>query len=133
MALENQGIIGREQRLDWIDVLRESARDVTLPRLEYTIEAQRQFDTGMTLNVGDYDVYASSMRLTLGLLHEGDLLELLDLLDSNVSGLYGVNACRMSRSEQGVRMQADASNVNARCVLNFFTIRQRGAGQGERS
>ncbi len=130
VALEAEGIIGREQRLDWIDVLRESARAVQVPRLEYVIAAQRPFETGMLLNVGDYGVYASSMRLDVGLLHEGDLLELLGRLRREVSGLFGVSGCRMMRTDRELRLAPDASNVEAQCVLNFYTIRRSDAAGG---
>jgi len=123
-TLEDRGIIGREQRLDWIDVLRESARAVQVPRLEYTIEAQRAFETGLDLQVGDYTVYATNMRLDLGLLHEGDLLRLLARMRENVSGLFGVSGCVMVRPRAELEMGPDATNVEARCVLNFFTLRK---------
>ena len=121
--LEDQGIIGREKRLDWIDVLRESAREVQVPRLQYTIEAQRSFDTGLDLQVGDYQVFASSIRLQLGLLHEGDLIRLLSKMRDGVNGLFGVSGCSISRPRGPLQMEATASNVNAQCVINFITIR----------
>ena len=124
VALEEGGIIGREQRLDWIDVLRESARDTKVPRLEYTIAAQSPFDPGVKLNIGDYTIFSSAMRLNLGLLHEGDLLELLERFGSDVSGLFGVTGCSISRADRELRMAPDASNVEAVCVLNFITLRQ---------
>jgi len=124
VALEEQGLIGREQRLDWIDALREAASEAKVPRLEYVIDAQRRFETGMQLNVGDYRVYASSMRLSLGLLHEGDLLRLLDTLRDDVAALFGVNGCRIARAEEALRLAPDASNLEAQCVLNFITIRR---------
>jgi hypothetical protein len=122
-SLEEEGIIGREHRLDWIDVLRETARVVQVPRLEYAIEAQRQFDAGVDLNVGDYSAYASSMRVTLGLLHEGDLVRFLSGLMEKASGLVGVTGCEMTRAGEALISQPRASNVNAMCVLRFITIR----------
>jgi len=121
--LERQGIIGREQRLDWIDALRQASREAKVLRLEYVIDAQRQFQTGLELNVGDYRVYASSMRMDLGLLHEGDLLRLLEDLRGEVSGLFGVNGCHVSRAHPELRAVPDERNLEARCVLNFITIR----------
>ena len=121
-ALEEQGVIGREQRLDWIDVLRQTARTVRLPKLEYTLEAQRPFDVGWDLGVGDYAVYASSMRLTLGLLHEGDLLSFFADLRKNTAGLFGVTACEMKRNGQTLSNQPLDSNVSAICELKFITI-----------
>lgn len=122
-ALEEEGVIGREHRLDWIDVLRETARIVQVPRLEYSIEAQQRFDVGVDLNVGDYSAYASSMRVSLGLLHEGDLVSFLSGLTEKASGLVGVTGCEMTRGGQTLINQPRASNVTARCVLRFITIR----------
>lgn len=122
-ALEDQGVIGREQRLDWIDVLRESARAAQVQRLAYVIDAQRVFDTGVKLEIGDYRVYSSSMRLNLGLLHEGDLLRFLSRLRDGVSGLLAVSDCSLTRAGAEVSTSVDATNVDARCVLDFITIR----------
>jgi len=132
-SLEEEGIIGREHRLDWIDVLRETARTVKVPSLEYAIEAQRPFDVGWDLKVGDYSVYASSMRLTLGLLHEGDLTRFLAGLTKNAPGLFGVTGCDMARGVETISSQSLDSNVNATCVLKFITIRAPEPLSGARS
>lgn len=127
LALEEAGIIGREQRLDWIDVLRDAARAARVQSLSYVLNAQQQFDPGITLNVGDYAVYVSSMRLDIGLLHEGDLLEFLDRLRAQMPGLFGINGCRMMRADRTLRMAADAVNVDVQCLINFYTIRNAQA------
>ena len=132
-SLEEEGIIGREHRLDWIDVLRETARTVNVPRLEYAIDAQHAFDVGWDLGVGDYAVYASSMRLSLGLLHEGDLLRFLADLSKNISGLFGVSGCEMQRAGETLANQPRVSNVNVICVLKFITIRGPEPRAGARS
>lgn len=132
-ALEEQGIIGREQRLDWIDVLRQAARTVKIPKLEYELEAQHAFDVGWDLGIGDFAVYASSMRLTLGLLHEGDLLRFFADLKKNTSGLFGVTACEMNRSGQTLSNQPLGNNVNATCELKFMTIRGPESKTGAKS
>lgn len=132
-ALEEEGIIGREQRLDWIDVLRETARTVKVPHLEYAIEAQQPFDLGMDLGVGDYSVFASNMSLTLGLLHEEDLVRFFVDLSQNASGLFGVTGCEMSRSAETLSNQPQATNISASCVLKFITIRGPESPSGAKS
>jgi hypothetical protein len=127
LALEEAGIIGREQRLDWIDVLREAGRAARVQSLSYVLNAQQRFEPGMELSIGDYAVFVSSMRLDIGLLHEGDLLEFLDRLRSQMPGLFGVNGCRMLRTDRTLRLAADAVNIEVRCLVNFYTIRQPDA------
>lgn len=132
-SLEEEGIIGREHRLDWIDVLRETARAVQVPSLEYAIEAQQPFDVGVDLKIGDYSVYASSMRLTLGLLHEGDLVRFLTSLAQSSSGLFGVTGCEIGRNAEVLSNQPRGINVNATCVLKFLTIRGPDSQAGVKS
>ena len=128
VGLEQGGIIGREQRLDWIDSLRESARAVRVPSLQYTIEAQRPFDAGSAFNAGEYKLYASTVRLNVGLLHEEDLFNLLSRFRRRVAGLFGVRECEFGQRNESVVMAADAVNVSATCELQFITIRRERAG-----
>jgi hypothetical protein len=124
LALEDAGVIGREQRLDWIDVLREAGRAARVQSLSYVLNAQHRFEPGIELSIGDYAVYVSSMRLDIGLLHEGDLLEFLDRMGSQMPGLFGVNGCRMLRTDQTLLVAADAVNIDVQCLVNFYTIRK---------
>lgn len=124
VGLEQGGIIGREKRLDWIDSLREAARAVRVPSLQYTIEAQQGFDPGVNLNLGEHQLYASTVRVTVGLLHEEDLFNLLARLRRRVSGLFGVRSCDITRNGDHITMAHDAENLRATCELQFITIRR---------
>ena len=106
---------------------------IKIPKLEYELEAQHAFDVGWDLGIGDFAVYASSMRLTLGLLHEGDLLRFFADLKKNTSGLFGVTACEMNRSGQTLSNQPLGNNVNATCELKFMTIRGPESKTGAKS
>lgn len=130
VALENSGIIGREKRLDWIESLRQSARQSQVAKLRYKIDAQKPFVTGLESEIGDYRIYSSTMSINLDLLHEGDLFTLLDNFDRSVTGLYGLGDCDLRRGAAQISMQPDAVNVVAQCHLNFLTIRKSGGGQG---
>ena len=124
VALENAGIIGREKRLDWIESLRQSAKQSQVAKMQYGISAQKLFETKIPLDLGDYKIYASTMSLNLDLLHEGDLFTLLENLSSSVSSLYGLSECDLKRKGSEIRNEVDAVNLNARCDLNFLTIRK---------
>ncbi len=129
IALENAGIIGREKRLDWIESLRQSAKQSQVAKLQYKIGAQKVFATGMPLEIGDYKVFASKMSITVDLLHEGDLLSLLDNISRNVTGLYGLRECDIQRIGQDLSTEPDGVNLSALCHMNFLTIRKSAAGE----
>jgi hypothetical protein len=126
-ALETQGIIGKERRLDWIDNLRRAAQRVELPALSYVIDSQQRFTPDVPLQLGSYQIYSSSMKLDLGLLHEGDLPALLNDLDRNAGGLYTVADCDLRRTQPAFVKKPDAVNLTAACGLHWLTIKQPGA------
>ncbi len=128
IALETAGIIGREKRLDWIESLRQSAKQAQVAKLNYRIDAQKPFNTGTKLEVGNYRVFASRVSVDVDLLHEGDLLALLDNFNRSVAGLYGLSDCAIQHPGKEISMAADAINLRAKCHLNFLTIRKSDPG-----
>jgi len=130
VALENAGIIGREKRLDWIESLRQSAKQSQVAKMQYDISAQKLFETKIPLDVGDYKIYASTMSLNIDLLHEGDLFTLLDNLNSSLTGLYGLSACDLKRKGSEISNEVDAVNLSAHCDVNFLTIRKTDPDPG---
>ena len=123
--LEGSGLIGRERRLNWIETLRDSATTIGLPELRYTIDAQEP-----VLEPGERNtdrpkvrVYSSKMRLELGLLHEGDLFDLLERLRTGSTGMYIVNRCELRKPNDELDMSGLRSNVAARCELDWLTVR----------
>ena len=128
-ALESKGIIGKEHRLDWVDNLRRAAQRVELPALSYVIDSQQRFKSELPLHLGSYQIYSSSMKLDLGLLHEEDLSALLNDLNSHGGGLYTVADCDLRRSQSTFVKRPDAVNLKAACGLQWLTIKQAGFPQ----
>lgn len=124
--LESKGIVGKERRLDWIDTLRQSSHRVELPNLRYVIDSQSVYQPEFRVPGGAFQIYASSMQLDLGLLHEGDLDTLFEDLNANARGLYTVSNCdltRINRQTEFVK-RADATNLKAACRLRWLTIKK---------
>ncbi|NIR28071.1 MAG: hypothetical protein GWN84_01785 [Gammaproteobacteria bacterium] len=121
-ALREQGIIGDEQRLSWVEALGDASASIELPSLTYEISPRRPFVPDIPLETGAFQVYASEMNLRIGLLHEGDLPALLRALDRNATGLYSVSYCRLSRNVDTFRLAPMAENLTAQCTLRWYTI-----------
>ncbi len=129
VKLYNQGIIGREKRLNWIEALRQSAEKTRLPSLTYAIESQEEFIPGFNINYSGFTLYRSSMDLKLGLLHEGDFFTLLNHLDQTTEGLYTITECTFRRNGNQIRFEKNHANVSATCLLHWITI-NIGGGKG---
>jgi hypothetical protein len=118
------GFVGRERRLDWIETLRETRLDLTLPRVSYAIEPQLQAVAPVEsiLAGDDIQIYLSRAQLEIGLVHELDLLHFIDELQRKAPGLITVDRCSLEwqpAGEQGVTVGA---NIQATCALQIFSL-----------
>ena len=123
VELYNAGVIGREQRLNWIESLRAVGERKRLPGLNYEIKSQSVYAPQFPAVLGRYQLYSSDMSLNMQLLHEGDLLDVLEFMDRNAQGVYSVAECRFSRAGQEITLSPRIGNLVTRCDLNWFTIK----------
>ena len=124
--LYDDGVLGREKRLSWLEVLKAAGAKVQLPQLGYEISSQSTFEPDYPVDVGAFDIYASNMDLNMGLLHEGDLLNVLELLDQNANGLYSVSHCDVARTVRAATADNLRERIKAVCQLRWFTVDLKG-------
>ncbi|MBI1732984.1 MAG: hypothetical protein HYR49_09490 [Gammaproteobacteria bacterium] len=124
LELYRGGVIGREERLNWIETLRDAGERLRIPSLNYEISSQGAYAPSFPVSLGNYQLYGSEMTLNIQALHEGDLLRLLQLLDTRAAGHYSVHACRMNRLGQVLdTVSGDKANIGIQCDMNWFTIK----------
>ena len=126
VRLHESGILGQEHRLSWIEALTEAGDRIRLPELGYRINSQSVFEPPFPVALGAYDIRLSEMTLTLGLLHEGDLMSLLTALDENANGLYSVARCDGVRVNEDAKPDKDRPTISADCRLHWFTVDLKG-------
>ena len=118
----NQGIIGPEQRLNWVETLRHAAAMIKIPALRYKVGSRQAYTPEFNLSTAPYQIYTSTMKLNLGMLHENDLVRLLGKLDKNAYGLYSVKECALKRIARRLEQGPQGQNVSAECTLLWFTL-----------
>jgi hypothetical protein len=123
--LANRGIIGDEHRLDWIERLASIKSSRRLFDIHYEITPQHRLDNTTTSGPA---IMVSKMDITLPLLHEGDLFNLLDDLRATPRGYFQVKKCSIARSAPTDRKLL-APTLTASCELDFFTIREPEAAK----
>lgn len=128
VKLHNQGVIGREQRLNWIESLRQAGEKIGLPSLSYSINSREEHIPEYVIDYSGYILYRSSMELNLGLLHEGDLFKLLDYISRTANGAYTLSECGF-RLNGDIKFENNHSNITASCLLYWITIDTAG-GEG---
>jgi hypothetical protein len=124
--LEKIGFVGAEQRLNWVESLRAANAQAGLSGVNYQLTAQEPYPYVAKDNpVGDR-VRQSRMRLSFGVLHEGELTRLFRALSAQQQGLFALNSCSLDRAgRQGAPLPGQA-NLTAECELSWLTIDPKG-------
>lgn len=128
-ALKQRGIVGAEQRLDWIDLINQIKTERRILKLEYDFAPQRKLDATLLPEgpeAGGMSLMSSQMHLRLSLLHEGELLGFLDDLRAAASALVQIRACSLGRSIPGPAEAAQRGikpQLTAECTLEWITLK----------
>jgi hypothetical protein len=124
--LRSLRILGEERRLEWADAMRRIAvaRELLEPPA-YTVSPRRTVPTqAKSANV---EVFASTMKVSVALLHEGDLLGFLrDLRDSG-NAYYSVRRCAIARTGAAPTGANIFPRLRADCEIDLITIVDRAA------
>lgn len=126
-TLEKRGVVGEEQRLEWVELLKEIRDKRRLIDLQYEFAPQRALDSAPA---SAYAFYASSMKMQVKLLHEEDLTRLLGDLRQQAAALIQVKACNVSRVPHGVAETGITTQLQAECQIDWITLREAAGKQG---
>jgi hypothetical protein len=120
--LENQGFVGTEQRINWLEGLRLANTQAGLFGVTYQLDAQKRFPLIGQSNPMSQHMHNSQMKLSFGLVHEGDLMRFFQALAAQQTGIFILTGCaldRVGRSESPAPRQA---NLTAQCDLSWLTV-----------
>ena len=117
--LREQGFVGPEPRLRWIEDLHAAAAQAGLVAIRYELEPRRAAPNATS--EGTYTLYMSPMKLVLELRHEGDLLRFLARLEARHGGLFDLTACSLRRPRDG-DISLEEANVRADCALRWYSL-----------
>ena len=119
--LQAGGFIGGEQRINWVDGLRNANREADLYGVEYKIDAQDKLTLGSEYGAGALAVKQSPMKITVPLLHETDLMRFLRGLSAQRVGLFSLSGCVLRRTSAGTP-NGNQPNLAADCDLAWITV-----------
>jgi hypothetical protein len=126
--LMSRGVIGEERRLEWVERLKSIKAQRRLYDLEYELSPQRPLDASVAPgSSAGFEFAASTMRLQMRLLHEGDLLGLLRDLEGGLSAFVRPNRCTIERLSPAASASSGAQ-LKADCSLDWITIRPHRTG-----
>lgn len=121
-ALEQRGFIGTERRIDWLDALRNTGRELRLDGMDYQISPQQRFTGQLAIDTQPFELQQSVMKLSFKLLHEGDLMRLLNRLSDARVGVYLLDRCDMKRLSSPEAPILAGPNLAVDCQLRWLTL-----------
>jgi hypothetical protein len=122
--LQTRGVVGDEQRLEWVELLKAIREQRQLIDFQYEIAPQRPLDA--TAGSG-LSYFVSTMKIQLKLLHEEDLTRFLDDLRLQAKALIQVKSCNVSRLPRSSSGQGTPALLQADCQIDWVTLREGSA------
>jgi len=119
-------VLGEEKRLEWADAVARIRKARELADVRYTVEPQRVM-VSLPGKPGSVDFHASTMKLNMALLHEGDLLVFLDDLRGSGNAYYAIQRCIVSSLGAVGALTTLTPRIRAECNIDLITILDRGA------
>ena len=117
------GFIGEERRIEWIETLRNIHAKHKLFSIDYSIGLQENYKPSFLPNLGNFRLNRSIMSLKLDMLHEGDMLAIIDGLTEQTTP-FVVRDCEIKRPIGAiVNVKNVAANMQASCEIDWLTLR----------
>ncbi len=115
-ALQHDGLVGQEHRLDWGERVKRIKAARRIPLVEFELAPQRVFGQPYP----DLTLRASRMTLRVRLAHEGDLVRLLADLDNPGTALILPRQCSLQRDTD--QLGANPTAIIGSCELDWITL-----------
>lgn len=122
------GFVGDDQRINWLDALRNVNQKGGLFGINYDIAAKKAYPYAAALGAGQLNLAQSVMKLRFQMLHEGDLPKFFEYLAEQNAGVFIVNQCSVRRTSvtPPTRFQP---NMSAECEVAWITAQPPAAGE----
>lgn len=135
-TLKGFGIIGDEQRLDWMEGLAKLRQQHLVHDFRYSIAPQKNLMPQPPVNSGNFDIRYSEIRFQFELLHEGQLLNFFTALRSQLKGWYQLEGCSLQRlgsndddddDDDAGKAPSALPQIKAECTGGWITLKNRNA------
>jgi hypothetical protein len=121
--MRRRGMVGEQNRLDWIESIARIKNDRKLFEIKYGIEPQKPLDYPGIVASGAAEFVVSRMKLDMLLLHEEDLLDFLADLQAAGGAYVSVRRCAVTRIERGSAATALQPRLRAECQVDLVSVR----------
>jgi hypothetical protein len=123
--MREQGMLGDQNRLDWIEAISRIKNSRKLFEIKYRIEAQRPLEYAGVVPASGAEFVVSRMRLDMLLLHENDLLDFLSDLQATRRAYVSVRQCLVTRLDRAAAPSGTGvqPRLRADCQVDLVAVK----------
>ncbi|MBK9020577.1 MAG: hypothetical protein IPL72_11430 [Sulfuritalea sp.] len=125
-ALQARGYIGPEKRLDWIEAIARIKVARRIFSLDYEFTPQRPVESAILPGggtAGGLQFMSSQMRMQAQMLHEAELVSLIEEIRNSVQALIQIRSCNMQRLPPSSTDRSNSAQIKAECTLEWITLK----------
>lgn len=119
--LQERGFIGSENRLKWIDALRNADRELGEFGVQYQLSAQGTYKGALSNEPVAARLRQSTMDIRFSVVHEGHFLAFVDALAAQQAGTYSLRSCSLEPGHPD-KPQPRTRNLSAACQIDWVTM-----------
>ena len=125
--LATRGMIGEENRIAWVEAIARIRAERRLYDIRWEISPRRPLETAQPSGNGEFHFMASTLRLSLPLLHAEDLIRFLNDLSASLPAYVRVRRCSLTR--RPTASDGPEPRLDAECELDLVTFARQNGGK----
>lgn len=127
LKLVENGFVGKEKRLEVIELIRTIQESYKLLPISYTISPQQVVTIDPSVMTSELDLLASKIVVNMGVLHEGDVITFINQMREKST--YIPQSCSIKMSDS-LSDFAISPKLEAQCHLFLMTMNRHVVADG---
>ncbi|MBF0589674.1 MAG: hypothetical protein HQL53_11150 [Magnetococcales bacterium] len=120
--LRKEGFIGTDHRQAWVERLSEEARRIGIGKLSFNLDPSKSISGAWVPKLVAIQAQVNPMTLDMELLHELDLLKLLQALEGQEKSRFTTATCVIKAKGEKLDLRAAKPNLTAKCLLLWYSV-----------
>ena len=120
--LVGQGYFRDDHKLNWLESVRQIGERMQLASIQYDLGQRQQLSDEEVPHHTSLRIFATPVDLRLGLLHEGDIVSIIEQFRHAGLGLFKLEQCDMSRVMDTLPINTDEALINAHCTFKSYNF-----------
>jgi len=128
--LVQQKFVGNEDRLSWVEAIKQVRDERILPSLSYTFQPIAALPNYPGISTTDFRLHATENVLEFSLYDETDLEAIFQRLSTSAKGYYTVENCMLDRALPTLEL-SNKGNIKGQCTIKWLSLKRITPTKGE--